>query len=169
MSLYWTLAMADCKPGEWMPKTSVMTASLPCMPCPVGMKCASGNEAVPCPVGTISLEKNATQCCHRNITCPHGYAVSNANCECVFITCPRKLMVNRYEMHCVDKCEKTQCKTVDRECKCAAAVRCDGGTWWQPAVDKFMCLWLEKKKILTKINFFFLLSTINHRPKSFAA
>jgi hypothetical protein len=144
MSFYWGMAVLEaesmCRPGEWKPITSVSTASMPCMPCPVGMKCISGN-AVHCPVGTVSLEKGASQCCHRNMTCPHGNAVSSTDCKCMQITCPHQIMKVRHDMQCVDTCD-TECKTVDKDCKCSTAAVCDGGTWWRVG-EKYACLWLQ--------------------------
>jgi hypothetical protein len=145
MSFYWSLALVQadmaCREGEWMPRTSVLTASLPCMPCPVGMKCTLGN-AVQCPDDAVSMDKGAAQCCHRNITCPHGNAVSQSGCRCVPITCPHKTMVFRREMQCVNTCD-SQCKVVDKDCRCSSVPACDGGTWWQTG-GRYACLWLKK-------------------------
>jgi hypothetical protein len=147
MSFYWGFALLEaesmCRPGEWMPKTSITTASMPCRPCPVGMECIAGN-AVHCPVGTMSLEEGASQCCHRNITCPHGHAVSNTDCKCVHITCPVKTLVLGRELHCINKCDSA-CKIVDKDCNCAAAVACDDGTWWRVG-NKFSCFFTPDAK-----------------------
>jgi hypothetical protein len=151
MSFYWTVGMAEdfggCKPGEWLPRTTVTTASLPCMPCPIGMQCPTGIEREPCPAGAVALVKGSTVCCDRTLTCPHGHAVNgSSSCACVPITCPLKKQVTLSRMQCATHCPATtMCDVVDKDCKCAQGVVCESGTWWRTD-EGFTCLWIGNKK-----------------------